>query len=140
MQVKIVADACGELLFDLSSESVLRLIGEASKLSASDIPSVMPAAVSVEQEAAPAIHSGKLERMFGDYRKRIPVEEVTAEVPNPVPEAEAYKGFLLIRCVGCRKLKGFYVRHEQTKFFCDCGCQTHLQNLKPLFLKCQKCG
>lgn len=66
----------------------------------------------------------RVERMFGDFRKS---------------EPEDYKGFLLIRCEECGKLKGFCAKQPISEYRCDCGHTTKLHDLKAAHLKC-KCG
>lgn len=50
-----------------------------------------------------------------------------------------YGGFLYIKCRDCGKIKGFCAKVRLSNFRCDCGSVTRLENLVPLFLRCE-CG
>ncbi len=51
-----------------------------------------------------------------------------------------YRGFLMVRCEKCGKLKAFCAKRETYSFRCDdCGHETPLENLRPMYMKC-KCG
>jgi len=52
---------------------------------------------------------------------------------------QEYKGFLLIKCGHCGKIKGFCIKTSISEFICDCGGKTELKDLKAVFLNC-KCG
>lgn len=53
---------------------------------------------------------------------------------------KGYKGFLLIRCEHCGKVKAFCAYEEITEFYCiDCGRTTLLEKLKKLWVHCE-CG
>lgn len=133
MKVTITADACGEFCYDLSEANVLKLIGTAQ---------TMAAEVSQPAEAAKPSDlkqpEGKLQRMFGNYRARIPVDAVLPAVPK-AEDNDGYKGFLLIECAACGKRKAFYVASRQRVFFCTCGCRTRLEKLRPAYLYCKDC-
>lgn len=62
-------------------------------------------------------------------------EEAQAENLEP----QEYRGFLLIKCKHCGKIKGFCTKNPISEFTCECGGKTELHDLKPAFLKC-KCG
>ncbi len=52
-----------------------------------------------------------------------------------------YKGFLIIRCEECGRIKGFCTKNSTYSFKCsECGHETTLEGLKPLFVNCDKCG
>lgn len=50
-----------------------------------------------------------------------------------------YKGFLLIKCQHCGKLKGFCAKTQIDMYICDCGVKTPIQNLVHATASC-KCG
>lgn len=50
-----------------------------------------------------------------------------------------YKGFLLIKCQHCGKLKGFCPKTPIQTFLCECGGQTPIQNMVQATASC-KCG
>lgn len=138
MNVKIISDLSGEMQFDMSAENLVQLIGAATRYAA-DKPSAAKDAVQ-EYAHQPEVKKEKparrVESMFGDYRSRIPVESVLPEVQKA---DEGYKGFLLIECKACGKLRGFHAKIPISKYVCSCGGKTPLKNLRPAFLKC-KCG
>ena len=52
---------------------------------------------------------------------------------------KGYRGFLLLKCDSCGKIKGFYAKNPITQNRCDCGYNTDLNDLIPVFMDC-KCG
>lgn len=61
-----------------------------------------------------------------------------AEEPaDSVPKK--YRGFLLIKCEHCGEVRGFNSRYDISSYKCDCGGETHLENLVPLTALCE-CG
>lgn len=132
MKVSIKADACGEFCYDLSEANVLKLIGAAQTMAA-----------DVSQPADLKKPTSKLERMFGNYRARIPVDAVIPAVKKAVNDdddrIEGYKGFLLLECESCGKRRGFYVKSKQRVYFCECGHTTKLKNLRPAYVYCSDC-
>ncbi len=103
-----------------------------------EAPAPKPSAGSLPDKSAKAVKSpcSRIERMFGDWKARIP-KAAAPEAHSIKPET--YKGFLLIRCEHCGKLKGFCTRHALSKYLCDCGMETELCALPLLHLHC-KCG
>ncbi len=74
--------------------------------------------------------------LFGDFKaSTAELEEAQAENLEP----QEYRGFLLIKCKHCGKIKGFCTKNPISEFTCECGGKTELHDLKPAFLKC-KCG
>lgn len=85
----------------------------------------------------PKAHGSRVANIFGENWKKHPggqgKEEFTG---NQGP----YKGFLMVKCEECGKVKGFCAKRETYSYRCDaCGGVTPLENLRPLFMKC-KCG
>lgn len=53
---------------------------------------------------------------------------------------QGYKGFLLIRCERCGKVRAFHTKNLITESFCKhCGKRIKLENLKKLWMNCE-CG
>lgn len=75
----------------------------------------------------------RVERMFEGFH---PSRQAEQESDEP----EEYKGFLLIKCEHCGKLRGFCAKTPISKTTCDCGHTIELHDLKPLYLECGKCG
>ena len=51
-----------------------------------------------------------------------------------------YRGFLMVKCEVCGKIKGFCAKRETYSYRCDsCGGITLLEKLRPMHMKC-KCG
>lgn len=146
MNVKIISDLSGEMQFDMSAENLVQLIGAATRYAADNpAAAVFEAAKDAVRDYAdrtevkPEKPVSKVERMFGDYQSRIPVQAVMPALRKPLPEG-VYKGFLLIECEDCGKVRGFYAKNPQSVYYCQCGCQTQLRGLRPMFPKCVKCG
>lgn len=147
----------GEMSFDMPPEKATDLMQRAFQYAAGQEPEKMAqTAPPVAQEPRPAPQpiskpQSRVERMFGNFRAvDSKPEQVT--VPgdghiNAVPdtahgpqEAESYKGFLIIKCQRCGKIKGFCAKAPVSAFTCgECGGKTGLRHLKPLHIKC-KCG
>lgn len=54
-------------------------------------------------------------------------------------EPEQYRGFLLIRCEHCGKIRAYCSNYPVTCHKCECGHKTDLHDLKPLYANCE-CG
>lgn len=144
MQVKIISDLSGEMQFDLSAENLVQLIGAATRYVADKekLDAVHEASMNGTYVKQPEVKqekpASKVERMFGDVRSRIPIKSVLPAVRKQNQD-EGYKGFLMIECEDCGKVRGFYAKNPQSVYYCDCGCQTELKGLRPMYPKC-KCG
>ena len=70
----------------------------------------------------------------------VPVEKPQPQKAEPVDEL-GYKGFLLMECKHCGKVKAFCAKERINKYFCsDCGETTEFENtVVKLYLNC-KCG
>ena len=70
-------------------------------------------------------------------------EEERNDIPEFVSpsenEPEQYRGFLLIRCEHCGKLRAYCSNYPVTYHKCECGHKTDLHDLKPLYANCE-CG
>ena len=88
-----------------------------------------------EKQATPrqeTPHGGRTARIFADQQ---PPQQEYHDNEGP------YRGFLMVRCEACGKVRAFCAKRETYGFRCDdCGEQTPLENLRPLYLKCGKCG
>lgn len=74
----------------------------------------------------------------GGFRGASVAQEEKEEKEEPA-EPEEYRGFLLIKCQHCGKVKGFCSKTPMSKYTCECGKVTPLHGLKPAHLHC-KCG
>lgn len=73
----------------------------------------------------------RVERMFGPKDSWGQEQKAAGQKP--------YRGFLLMRCRECGKLRGFHAKVPITEYRCECGGVTPVANLRPLHLRC-KCG
>ncbi len=56
------------------------------------------------------------------------------------PDAtKGYKGFLLIKCQHCGKMKGFCAKKPMSSYICDCGGETQLNRMQEADADCE-CG
>lgn len=92
----------------------------------------------------------KIANEFSQYEKCVLEKEVESQREEKIVERKAppkaqfpengYKGFLIIRCSSCGKIKGFNQKTLTRKYRCACGRCTRLENLKPVYLECDNCG
>ena len=69
----------------------------------------------------------------------VPAMELLPSINNSTPQ-QGYKGFLLIKCACCGKVKGFNAKEPLYHYHCNnCDGVTELGNLKVAYLDC-KCG
>lgn len=147
MIVKIISDLSGEMQFEMAEEKVVQLIGNACCYSSefSCEPALYDEAVEAVKEYAekdePHIEQkqprNRLERMFGDYKARIPVESATLPLQKT---DDGYKGFLLCECLSCGKIRGFHSKYPVSDYVCECGSTLPLRNLRPAHIHCKQCG
>ena len=107
--------------------------------------------VDLQEDQVAALLRTALDYASGGTGKAYQTEAPSKPVPNTPkytapksnehkPAAEAgYKGFLYVKCESCGKTKGFCVKTPIKKHRCECGHETMLENMKPLYVKC-KCG
>lgn len=125
MNVKIISDLAGEMQFDMTAESCLKLIGAATRY----------AAESESSETVTTYYADG--KPYREERVRIPIDSVLPEMEKQEHE---YTGFLLIQCEDCGKIRGFCAKSPISSYICECGHSTRLNDLKPALLSCQKCG
>lgn len=134
----------GDMNFDMPSEKVSDLIQKAFLYAAGgqqpeNIPQEAP---YVSQERPKEVQPEnkphrRIDSLFGDFRGSR--EERREPEGQQEYEPEEYKGFLLIKCKHCGKLKGFCAKTPIREFSCECGGKTELHDLKMAHLHC-KCG
>lgn len=141
MQVSIKTPF-GEMNFDMPPEKATDLMQKAMQYATgTQQPTQMaPTAPTMAQEPPKQPEpikrpQSRVERMFGDFRG-----QRAAAAPKPVQEPELYKGFLLIKCEHCGKVRGFCAKTPTDESWCECGAVNELHDLKPAHLKCSKCG
>lgn len=142
MQV-IIKTPFGEMNFDMAQEKAAELMQMAFQYAAGQKPvpetPPLPPPVAQEPRKAPAPINkpqSRVERLFGDFKR----ESAGKATAPPPAEPEEYKGFLLLKCENCGKVKGFCAKHPISEHRCDCGAVTKLRGLKCAHLKCGKCG
>ncbi len=111
-----------EANFDMPKEKAADLVQKAFQYAAERDPAEIP---------APA---RKPQNMSGDSGAAR-----TAARATPTHRRRGYKGFLLVKCESCGKVRGFCSQSPVTRFTCNCGHYTELHNLRAVRLRC-KCG
>lgn len=133
----------GELNFNMPEKQALDLIQNAFQYAAKKEPDeIAQEAPHVSQEPPKVPQpinkpQSRAERLFGDFRGMRQEAKETEKAEEHEPEE--YKGFLLIKCKHCGKIKGFCAKTPISEFSCDCGGKTELYDLKPAYIHC-KCG
>lgn len=155
MEVKIIS-GFGENVFQMPEESVWDVLREASKQAknslkeekATDELQVENKADELEvekpeesiREYIERQKQTRVDKLFGSaWRKKKPDDVEVAEPYELEDNEEGYTGFLLIKCEKCGKVKGFCTKKELKSYRCECGHETCLENLRPLYLRCE-CG
>lgn len=138
MQVTIKTQF-GEMNFDIPTERVTDLIQRAFEYATGQqVQNTAPVAPEQPKVKTPENKAHRrVDSLFGNFRG-MAVPEKNLQ-PGEQHEPEEYKGFLLIKCKHCGKVKGFCAKTPITEYTCECGGKTELHNLKPAFLNC-KCG
>lgn len=136
----------GEMNFDMQQDKALDLIQRAFQYAAGQEQQATPeASLSAPQAAQepPKMQQAwnkphrRIDSLFGDFRgTRTELEKPEGQQGC---EPEEYKGFLLIKCKHCGKIKGFCAKTPIKEFSCECGGKTELHDLKMAHLHC-KCG
>lgn len=148
----------GEMNFDIPPDKVSDLMQRAIQYAAGEEPEKpepAPTPPSVAQEPPKAPEpirkpQSRVERMFGNFRaaevtttqEAVPDDgdgKTYAASDRPEEPQQLYKGFLLVKCEKCGKLRGFCAKTPTAYSKCECGHRTELHDLRPVFLKC-KCG
>lgn len=153
MQITMVTPF-GEMDFDMPTEKATDLIQRAFHYAAGTEPEKTPqeaphAAQEPPKASQPTSRpQSRVERMFGNFKagdvkaaqETVPGDGHIKVQPELPQRPEEYKGFLLIKCEHCGKVRGFCSKTPITSSKCDCGGRTELHGLKRAFLKCSKCG
>jgi mRNA-degrading endonuclease toxin of MazEF toxin-antitoxin module len=134
----------GEMNFDMEADKVSELVQRAFQYAAGGQHTEKDAGVALttpqvaqEQPKPQRIENKphrRVDSLFGDFRG-----QKQGDQKQETREPEEYRGFLLIKCKHCGKLKGFCAKNGITEYTCECGEKTELHDLKPAFLRC-KCG
>lgn len=136
----------GDMNFDMPQDKALDLIQRAFQYTAGQEQIATPEIpISAPQEAQEPLKTQplgnkphrRIDGLFGDFRGSR--EEQHEPEGKRRYEPEEYRGFLLIKCKHCGKLKGFCAKTPIREFSCECGGKTELYGLKPAYPKC-KCG
>ena len=133
----------GEMNFDMPPEKVSELMQRAFQYAAEqpheDLTQNTPLVAQETPKAPQPINKpqSRVERLFGDFRAVKQAAETLKEIEAQEPEE--YKGFLLIKCEHCGKIRGFCAKTSITEHKCECGGTTELHDLKMAHLHC-KCG
>lgn len=93
-------------------------------------PEAAAAAAALAGRRRETPHGGRTARMFG------------TDQPKPIFHGDEgpFRGFLMVKCESCGKIRAFCAKRETYGFRCDdCGETTPLENMRPMYLKC-KCG
>lgn len=145
----------GEMNFDIPPDKVSDLMQRAIRYAAGEEPEKpepAPTPPSVAQEPPKTPEpirkpQSRVERMFGNFKatngaaaeETVPDDGKIRTRPDLPEEPQLYKGFLLVKCEKCGKLRGFCAKTPTAYSKCECGHRTEPHDLRPVFLKC-KCG
>lgn len=135
-----------EMSLEMSQYSAMQLLQQAME-SAYKIP---PKETTDKSESAPAggeepekenaekpAPKSRVESMFGSKETWNTPEESGQDKPNE--GKQTYKGFLLIRCEKCGRVKAYCAKYPTSAHRCECGHSTELEDLIPVYAVC-KCG
>lgn len=133
----------GEMNFDMPLDKISDLIQRAMQYAAEQTEHktqeapLSPSQKATEQPKAPRTENKphrRVDSLFGDFRGSQAVRPGKEEA-----EPEEYRGFLLLKCERCEKIKGFCAKTAIKEYTCECGGKTKLHDLKVAHLHC-KCG
>lgn len=124
--------AAGLCIGGIVSLAIFRVMRKGKKTEAVQ---AQPTQEPTKQNGEP--HS-RVERMFGDRSTWTKSGETTQ--PARKGYKDGYKGFLFIECEGCGEERRFFAKAPYTFWRCKCGHTTELQDLRPAFCECVKCG
>lgn len=140
MNVTINIDETGTLNFDMTHEQVSNMITaafgcdqSAALMNSQSVPTETKPFV-FKKESVPPTQS-KVNRMFGDNWRSTNVANHSQQNYN----FEGYKGFLIVKCPQCGKIKSFCSKKPIKSSFCSCGNDVELKDLRKVVLDC-KCG
>lgn len=135
-----------DMSLEMSQYSAMQLLQQAME-SAYKIP---PKETTAKSESAPAggeepekenaekpAPKSRVESMFGSKETWNTPEESGQDKPNE--GKQTYKGFLLIRCEKCGRVKAYCAKYPTSAHRCECGHSTELEDLIPVYAVC-KCG
>lgn len=127
MHVTITTDV-GEMTFNMEQEKANALMQIALQYATGAVPQTTAqeqtenraVAVQEEQERPKTIQPknvplSRVERLFGDFRAKQEVTQPETEQEEPTE----YKGFLLIKCESCGKMKGFCAKTPISRYKCN---------------------
>lgn len=150
----------GDMKFDMPPEKATELLQRAFQYAAGQgpegkTPPTPPTAAQEQPKAQKPINKtgSRVEHLFGDFGSRssdktTDLSDAPEEIKETIVknaeklaqrEPETYRGFLLVKCDQCGKVRGFCAKTPITSSRCDCGNRIPLRGLKPAYLKC-KCG
>lgn len=158
MKIKIIS-SFGENVFEMPEENVWAVLKEAAKQSKANPTGNVEMTVESEEQtisqkeeieekkmdnpigySIDSLRQSRVDNLFGsEWRKKIPDNETASDESYSSDDEKEYSGFLLIKCDKCGKIRAFCSKGKITSYECDCGHETHLNNLRPLYLRC-KCG
>lgn len=133
-----IQNECGAQEFEMRPPMAETLLCMAKMFA--DLSTEQPAAADpgkVTVTVRPRARS-RVESLFGS-RENWPVVPA-GESGMDDSQQEGLKGFLLMKCAVCGKIKGFCAKRPITAYHCDCGNDTPLEKVRPVFVSCDKCG
>ena len=150
MQV-IIKTPFGDMNFDMKQEDAAELVQKAFQYAAGKTPGkaqppeipaeAPPVAQDARKEVRPINKpTSRVEHLFGDFRSALHTAQQPRQTPAYSEEDEGYKGFLLVECKRCGKIKGFCAKRPIAQNRCECGEVTELHDLKVAHVKCANCG
>ncbi|MCD7891578.1 MAG: type II toxin-antitoxin system PemK/MazF family toxin [Ruminococcus sp.] len=126
----------GDMNFDMPQDKAMDIIQKAFRYTQE---ATVQRAERENESEAPTARTAyrphrRIDSLFGDFRT-----ENNRKSEETTEERQEYKGFLLIKCEECGKVRGFCVKTPTSEHRCECGHSTKLHDLKPAFVRC-KCG
>ena len=136
----------GEMNFDMTAEAASEVIHTAFKHADRHEKKAEAAILQepVAKQEPDEAHKTKerphrrVDSLFGGY-SGLAQQAGEEKQPEETREPDEYRGFLLIKCEKCGKIKGFCTKTTTSRHRCECGHLTELKDLKRAYLEC-KCG